>query len=284
MHKDEPSNPYHRQERAAVHGEFGPHPPVLAPAVCAEGGGRGDDEFTRRRCGGLEHHRGGLAVERVCGSESLQSSVVDGACAELMVHLFVATGEPPKRVRSVRVRPFVGPERARHRHVRLLGASCALLQQGFAPELDERRTARRTVVINPTSEQAIEIRRHSSPTSAVLHVFASFTDLDRTTLDGLTLDQIIETSRGVYVGGYVLQGACTHKIGHYPTQLEYANYWDITDRTAQREWALFRRAFPQEESPERLARWVLSEMSGRIENESSALSVSAPPDLNLAAA
>jgi hypothetical protein len=44
MHKDEPSNPYHRQERAAVPGEFGLHPPVLAAAVCAEGGGRGDDE------------------------------------------------------------------------------------------------------------------------------------------------------------------------------------------------------------------------------------------------
>jgi hypothetical protein len=77
---------------------------------------------------------------------------------------------------------------------------------------------------------------------------------------------------------------CTHKIGHYPTQLEYSEYWGITDRTAQREWALFRRAFPEERSPERLARWVLSEVSGRIENESSALSVSAPPDLNLAAA
>lgn len=96
---------------------------------------------------------------------------------------------------------------ARHRHARLLGAGCALLQHGFAPELDERHTARRTVVINPTSEQAIEIRRHSSPTNAALRVLASFTDLDRTTLDGLTLDQVIETSQGVYLGGYLLRGA-----------------------------------------------------------------------------
>jgi hypothetical protein len=96
---------------------------------------------------------------------------------------------------------------AHHRHARLLGARCALLQHGFASEINERRTAKRTIVISPTSAQAIEFRRHSSPTSAALSVLTLLTDLDRTTLDGITLDQIIQTSRGVYLGGYLLQGA-----------------------------------------------------------------------------
>jgi hypothetical protein len=75
---------------------------------------------------------------------------------------------------------------------------------------------------------------------------------------------------------------CAHQLEHYPTQAEYAEYWKITDRTAQREWALFRRAFPEEESPERLAQWLRAEMSKRIDQHTSALAVAAPPDLQLA--
>jgi hypothetical protein len=71
----------------------------------------------------------------------------------------------------------------------------------------------------------------------------------------------------------------THKFGHYPTQAEYAAEWKVSERTAQREWALFKRAFPSEESPERLARWLLSEASRKIDDASSALSVAAPADL-----
>lgn len=71
----------------------------------------------------------------------------------------------------------------------------------------------------------------------------------------------------------------THHLGHYPSQAEYAAEWKISERTAQREWALFKRAFPTEESPERLARWLLSESSRRIEDASSALAVTAPSDL-----
>jgi hypothetical protein len=117
---------------------------------------------------------------------------------------------------------------ASHRHARLLGANCALLQHGFASEINERRTVKRTIVVNPTNEQAIEIRRNSSPTSAALHVLASLTDLDRTTLEGITLDQIIETSKGAYLGGYLLQGAAAaalraqhayqHSHGFAPSQ------------------------------------------------------------------
>lgn len=70
-----------------------------------------------------------------------------------------------------------------------------------------------------------------------------------------------------------------YKLEHYPTQAEYAEYCKISERSAQREWALFKQAFPNEESPERLSRWMLSEINRRIEDSSTALSVSAPPDL-----
>lgn len=90
---------------------------------------------------------------------------------------------------------------ARHRHARLLGARCALLQHGFASEINERLVAKRTIVASPTSAQAIEFRRYSSPPTAALHVLSLLTELDRTTLEAITLDQIVQTSQGVYVGG-----------------------------------------------------------------------------------
>jgi hypothetical protein len=117
---------------------------------------------------------------------------------------------------------------ARHRHARLLGASCALLQHGFASEINEQRAGKKTIVVSPTSEQAIDFRSHSSPTSAALHVLTSLTDLDHRTLEGITLDQIIETSNGVYLAGYLLQGAAAaalraqhayqHSRGFAPSQ------------------------------------------------------------------
>jgi hypothetical protein len=73
-----------------------------------------------------------------------------------------------------------------------------------------------------------------------------------------------------------------HKLalGRWPTQAEYAEFWGESERSAQREWAAFRRAFPSEESPERLARWLLSEISSKIESkQSEAFTVTAPPDL-----
>lgn len=69
------------------------------------------------------------------------------------------------------------------------------------------------------------------------------------------------------------------KLGHYPSQAEYAETWDVSERTAQREWALFRRAFPTEETPERLARLLMSEPDRRLDDASSALTMPAPADL-----
>lgn len=69
------------------------------------------------------------------------------------------------------------------------------------------------------------------------------------------------------------------ELDHWPTQAEYAANTGISERKAQKEWALFRRAFPGEDSPERIARWLYSEVGRRIEEKTAALTVPAPPDL-----
>lgn len=68
----------------------------------------------------------------------------------------------------------------------------------------------------------------------------------------------------------------------FPSQLDYAAYWKLSERTAQREWALFKKAFPGEESPERLARWLMSEYASRLskrQDASVAFSAEAPATL-----
>ncbi len=82
------------------------------------------------------------------------------------------------------------------------------------------------------------------------------------------------------VGTTVCQLAMTaRKLDHWPTQAEYAADWKISDRKAQLEWALFRRAFPGEESPDRVAEWLNNQIGRRVEKETSALTAPAPPDL-----
>jgi hypothetical protein len=73
-------------------------------------------------------------------------------------------------------------------------------------------------------------------------------------------------------------------LDHWPTQADYADYCEISERKAQQEWALFRRAFPGEESPDRIARWLSTEVGRRIEDKTAPLTVPAPPDLALAPA
>jgi hypothetical protein len=64
----------------------------------------------------------------------------------------------------------------------------------------------------------------------------------------------------------------------WPTQVEYAEFWKINERTVRRELERFHAAFPNEESPERLARWFISEVKGRMSRDdfTPALSVKAP--------
>lgn len=70
----------------------------------------------------------------------------------------------------------------------------------------------------------------------------------------------------------------------WPTQADYAAYWKITDRTAQREWALFRRAFPGEDGPDRIAQAIVHQQGARrvAENPASVMSLPAPPALTAA--
>ncbi|MEJ7788049.1 MAG: hypothetical protein WKF96_24885 [Solirubrobacteraceae bacterium] len=69
------------------------------------------------------------------------------------------------------------------------------------------------------------------------------------------------------------------ELGHWPTQAEYAAHWKITDRTAQRQWARFRLAFPGEESPDRVARLVRDEIDRRINDSSQVAGLPARPFL-----
>lgn len=75
---------------------------------------------------------------------------------------------------------------------------------------------------------------------------------------------------------------CAVELGHWPTQAEYAAFWQITDRTAQRQWARFRLAFPGEESPDRVGRLIRDEVDRRIQDSSKVAALPAAPFLNVA--
>jgi hypothetical protein len=91
--------------------------------------------------------------------------------------------------------------------------------------------------------------------------------------------QLRATKEAGEVVGFVWSVAYAHKelaLDHWITQAEYAAFAQIDERTAQRHWERFRRAFPSEQSPERIARWILSEMPDRIDDAASATLVTAP--------
>lgn len=62
--------------------------------------------------------------------------------------------------------------------------------------------------------------------------------------------------------------------GGWPTQAEYARYWKISERQAQREWAVFKQAFG--ETPDRLARFLVTEYCGRVATEDPTFVFSVP--------
>jgi hypothetical protein len=64
--------------------------------------------------------------------------------------------------------------------------------------------------------------------------------------------------------------------GGWPTQAEYARYWKISERQAQREWALFKAAFPNEESPDRIARFLSNEYRSRLADRDASFVFSVP--------
>lgn len=73
------------------------------------------------------------------------------------------------------------------------------------------------------------------------------------------------------------------RLGHWPTQVEYAEEWNISVRTAQQQWVLFRRAFPGEQSPDRIAK-ELALSVGDLITERSGLTIPAPAELLAATA
>jgi hypothetical protein len=73
--------------------------------------------------------------------------------------------------------------------------------------------------------------------------------------------------------------AADHEDG-WPDQTEYAAYWRISERSAQREWAQFREAFPDSAGPEQLARYIHAEVGRKLKrNAASAFSLPAPAAL-----
>jgi len=71
------------------------------------------------------------------------------------------------------------------------------------------------------------------------------------------------------------------KLGTWPNQAEYAVFWKISERSAQREWAAFRLGFPDEDSPQRLAEWLYGQVAERIADKSTALTVELTPTARL---
>jgi Txe/YoeB family toxin of Txe-Axe toxin-antitoxin module len=69
--------------------------------------------------------------------------------------------------------------------------------------------------------------------------------------------------------------AATQQDG-FPTQAEYANYWKQSERSAQRDWERFRKAFPGEDGPERLARALVTDYSRRLSHQDPSVAFAMP--------
>jgi gamma-glutamyltranspeptidase len=73
--------------------------------------------------------------------------------------------------------------------------------------------------------------------------------------------------------------AASQSENGFPTQAEYAAYWKLSQRSAQREWERFRKAFPHEDGPERLARAIVAEYSRRLAKEDPSMAFGLPASL-----
>lgn len=70
----------------------------------------------------------------------------------------------------------------------------------------------------------------------------------------------------------------TRDLGHEPTRFEHAQHWHQTERSAYRDLARFRAAFPTEKDPQNLANW-LSAQQAELVNEGAVMGLAAPPGL-----
>jgi hypothetical protein len=122
---------------------------------------------------------------------------------------------------------------------------------------------------------------------AACNVAKSVKDLPLTGVAYLNLKaQGVGTTRAILDAAKVCETIVCWALAHqdlalgadWPTQIQYAEYWKINERTVRRELDRFSKAFPREESPERLARWVQSVAAERLNRDdfSPALSTRAP--------
>jgi hypothetical protein len=103
-----------------------------------------------------------------------------------------------------------------HRYARMMGAHSALLLSGLATEIHDLGGRDQLAISTPTASQDAAIRRWSDPAAATLYALGTLTDLDYTTLSGLSLDQTTDTHEGVALGGYLLRGAAAAALrAHY---------------------------------------------------------------------
>lgn len=75
-------------------------------------------------------------------------------------------------------------------------------------------------------------------------------------------------------------GLAARELGRWPEVAEYSAYWRQTERTSYRELAVFRRAFPTERTPQRLAGVLDDQAEAWLERRGAVLS--APADVIVA--
>jgi hypothetical protein len=70
----------------------------------------------------------------------------------------------------------------------------------------------------------------------------------------------------------------------WPSQLEYAAWWKVSERSAQREWATFRRVFGESVDPYELAQAIYANYRSRLRQQDVSVAYDLPSALLATAA
>ena len=65
----------------------------------------------------------------------------------------------------------------------------------------------------------------------------------------------------------------------WPTQLEYAAWWKTSERSAQREWATFRKVFGPDADPYELAQLIAANYRTRLRDQDVSVAYDVPAEL-----
>ncbi len=94
---------------------------------------------------------------------------------------------------------------------------------------------------------------------------------------GGRMAQVKATVKGAHAVSFLWTWAYTmRKLGRPPTRAERAAEWKQSEREVYRDLALFRKAFPGEESPDRLAAWMNDQSDELVKRAADALRLIAP--------